>query len=452
LEAAMATFEERANREAARALRKHWKKVGKAPSPAAPPRAKPQPLSRPDEEFFKKISIYTREKNKAGKWRYRGVKAGPGHKHSDLDGPFYLRYSVDGRQTYSTGYPTLDEAREAGQKLKTALEAKAKGLTVPELDELSNANRTPIKRTIDEFLELKRGKAAKTRVAYRLHLDQFIESLKNKIRFMDEITADTLRGYNKFMEANGLSGKTRHNRLMTVFFLLKKNDMKNPFPWDEMPTIEEEPAVAYSSDELDKLFAEMNAGEKLRYNFFLGSGCRDKEVTYASWKDLDFERGTYHVRRKEDVGFNPKSHESREVPLPTDLLTMLREAKKKPTHPGWIFVNDDGRPDNHLLRKLKRIALRAGLNCGHCKSIVTKGKGDNKREVEVSCKTDPVCEHWYLHRLRKTCATRWQENGIPVRTIQTWLAHKNLETTMLYLGVTDVEKLRGEIDRAARVR
>jgi len=39
-------------------------------------------------------------------------------------------------------------------------------------------------------------------------------------------------------------------------------------------------------------------------------------------------------------------------------------------------------------------------------------------------------------------------NGIPVRTIQAWLGHKNLETTMIYLGVTDVEKLRPQIDRA----
>jgi hypothetical protein len=29
----------------------------------------------------------------------------------------------------------------------------------------------------------------------------------------------------------------------------------------------------------------------------------------------------------------------------------------------------------------------------------------------VSCKTHPVYEHFYLHRFRKTCATRWQEHA-----------------------------------------
>jgi integrase/recombinase XerD len=445
----MPLSEDQVSRKVQKALRKTFQTPNQTPAPRQPKSS----LSHPFREgSFQKISIYRRERNKTGKWRYVGVKSGPGHKHSDLDGPFYLRYTADGRQTYSTGHATLGEAREAGDRIRTALEAKAKGMTVPELDELTNANRTPIKRAVEEFLELKSGKARKTRLAYRLHLDQFVASLKNRIRFMDEVTADTLRGYNKFMDANGLSGKTRHNRLLTVFFLLKKNDIKNPLPWDEMPTVEEEPAVAYSSDELDKLFAAMNSAERLRYNFFLESGCRDKEVTYAAWKDLDFDRGTFHVRRKEDVGFNPKSHESREVPLPTDLLTMLKDAKKNPQHPRWIFVNDDGRPDNHFLRKLKRIAHRAGLNCGHCRTSITKGKGESKKETEVSCKTDPVCDHWYLHRLRKTCATRWQENGIPVRTIQAWLAHKDLNTTQKYLGVTGIDALRSKINSASKVR
>ena len=111
-------------------------------------------------------------------------------------------------------------------------------------------------------------------------------------------------------------------------------------------------------------------------------------------------------------------------------------------------MNEEGRPDNHFLRKLKRIAFRAGLNCGECLTTLTKGRYDSKHKVEVSCKTDPVCEHIYLHRFRKTCATRWHEAGVPIRTIQRWLGHKSLETTQIYLGETDASKLRSEIDRA----
>jgi site-specific recombinase XerD len=47
-------------------------------------------------------------------------------------------------------------------------------------------------------------------------------------------------------------------------------------------------------------------------------------------------------------------------------------------------------------------------------------------------------------------ATRWQEHGIPLRSVQAWLGHKNLETTQKYLDVTDSGKLRSQIDAAFR--
>jgi integrase/recombinase XerD len=406
-------------------------------------------------------AIYTREKllkDGTGKpfpdgkphWRYQRVNVGRGRRPAGLQGPFYSRIKkADSKwQSWVSLGDTLDEAVEAAEKLGDAMEAQAKGLTIAELDGITDANRTPIKRAVADFLEQKSSKAKRTIDGYRLHLEKLVEFLPPKIRFVDEISGEVLRAYKKHMTAEGLSERTVGNRLLTVFILLKRHGIKNPLGWDEMPTVEDEIAVAYTPEELKTLFAAMTDEENSRYKFFLGTACRDKEVTYAAWQDVDFSKGTFHVRAKKDVGFTPKSHESRIIPLPTSLVAMLKERRKKAADPRWIFVNEEGRPDNHFLRKLKRIAHRAGLNCGQCKTTVNKGRYERKRPVEVTCKTDPVCEHWYLHRLRKTCATRWQENGIPVRTIQAWLGHKNLETTMLYLGVTDTDKLRGQIDKS----
>jgi site-specific recombinase XerD len=39
-------------------------------------------------------------------------------------------------------------------------------------------------------------------------------------------------------------------------------------------------------------------------------------------------------------------------------------------------------------------------------------------------------------------------NNVPVRTIQHWLGHKSLETTMIYLGVQDSEQLQTQVDEA----
>ena len=45
-------------------------------------------------------------------------------------------------------------------------------------------------------------------------------------------------------------------------------------------------------------------------------------------------------------------------------------------------------------------------------------------------------------------ATRWQEHGIALRTVQELLGHKSLEMTQIYLGVQDGDKMRPNVDRA----
>jgi len=99
--------------------------------------------------------------------------------------------------------------------------------------------------------------------------------------------------------------------------------------------------------------------------------------------------------------------------------------------------------------QLKRIAKRAGLICGQCQSTLTKADryGVNKRQEVVCCADDcQVCEQHYLHRLRKTAATIWHNTGVPLRTIQKWLGHKSIETTMIYLGVQDSDELQEQIN------
>ncbi len=383
-----------------------------------------------------------------------GVIAGskaPGLRTGDLKPPFYARPFLDRKQVWKTlSADNFTDAKQEAEQLALALEAHAKGLTVTELESLGNANRISIKTAVETYLEQKSGKAKKTVAQYRLTFGEFMEALDGKVRFLDEINENVLRSYKKYLVSKGHAGKTIDTRLNIVFFLLKKNGIKARIPRDEMPVVEEEVAVPYTEEELKKLFAYMNDEERARYKFFLGTGCRDKEVTFAAWNDIDFDKKTYHVRRKEDVGFTPKSHESRSIPLPDSLIALLKERRKRALHDRWIFVNQQGKPDNHFLRKLKRIALRAGLNCGQCRTTITEGRYDKRKQVEVSCKTRPVCQHFYLHRFRKTCASRWEQHGVPIRTIQHYLGHKNLETTMLYLGVADSEKLRGNINAAFR--
>jgi integrase len=382
------------------------------------------------------MTIYTRDKNESGTWRYNRIKAGRGLRTDRLVPPFYVRPFIAGKQSWiRLDAETFEGAKEEAVRADASIELSSK----------ENASRIPIKTAVATYLEQKKNKARKTFMQYRLTLAEFIESLDPTIQFLDQITEDVLRSHLRFMAAKGYSGKTIDTRLNITSFVLKKNGIAVRLPHDEKPAVEEQPAVPYTEVEIKKLFAAMNENELLRYKFFLGSGCRMREVMFAAWDDIDFDHKSYHVCGKKDVGFTPKSHESRTVPLPDSLVALLRARRQGHR---WVFVNDHGNPEVGFLPKLKDIALRAGLNCGRCRTTHTVGVHDRKKKIEVSCKDHPVCERFILHRFRKTCATRWSEAGVPVRTLQNWLGHKKLETTMKYLGITDAAKLRGNINAA----
>jgi integrase len=395
--------------------------------------------------------IYTRRKEPGKGWRYKAVPKGAGRRPAVEPGAkFHVRYpDASGKFVWSQAYDTFEEAQKDAAGLELNAMAVAQGLTVEEYKNRANSKRTTVKAAIEDFLsDARKTKKKKTVAGYEHNLKQFQESIK--IRFVDEVTRKTLADFRDFLAGKGYEARTQHNRLMTVLSLLKKNKIKTEFSLAaDLPEFEEEPAVPYEPDELKKLFAAMKPEEVIRYKFFLGTACREKEVTYAGWQDIDFARGIYHIRRKPDVGFTPKKHESRDVKMPTDLVEMLRDRKKHAQHSRWIFVNNEGRPDNHFLRKFKRIALRAKANCGNCVAPWTAGRYHTLRKIETTCNTHPVCEHHYLHRLRKTCASNWEAKGVPVRTIQFMLGHKSLETTMRYLGITNLDSLTDKIDAAA---
>ena len=140
------------------------------------------------------------------------------------------------------------------------------------------------------------------------------------------------------------------------------------------------------------------------------------------------------MRAKPDLGFMPKDREERSVPIPDKLVEGLGERRRLYPEARLIFPNAKGNPQGHLLRVLKDRALAAGLNCGHCTGLF--------REKTVSCRTHPVCRYWILHRFRKTFATMHHQDGASVHDLQDWLGHSSLETTLLYLGLSDKKSMR----------
>jgi integrase/recombinase XerD len=145
--------------------------------------------------------------------------------------------------------------------------------------------------------------------------------------------------------------------------------------------------------------------------FFLGIGFRNGEGAHVEWRDADLRNKEIHIySKREKFGWEVKDSEQRIVGISDNLAERLRARHLRHPGNGLIFANTKGKPDKHLLRVIKRVALQAGLNCGMCMGVY-----ERKR---ASCETHPVCKKWILHTLRKTWATFQARAGADVRTIQ----------------------------------
>lgn len=171
--------------------------------------------------------------------------------------------------------------------------------------------------------------------------------------------------------------------------------------------------------------------------FLLCTGVREQEAMYATWRDVDFTGKTFTVREKLDLGFTPKDREEGAIPIPDSLVQLLKARRERYPSTRLIFPHPAGSPDGHFLRILKLLAFRTGMNCGECYNKAGK-----------CCSISPTCTRYVLHRFRKTFATMHHEAGVSARTIQRWLRHSSLDTTLRYLAGSDdtSERTRAQVN------
>ena len=399
-------------------------------------------------------AVYARFKNPAGNWKYEKVAKGRPPKGAS----FHVRFTdATGKRRWSQPFKSVEDANNNSEGVKIASEAAAKGLTISEYQDTLNAGKTTIKDAVEAFLRLNKRKRPKTLAQYTNALNHLLSHLPKGVRFVGDLaTADALDSYLEILEEDGFAKKTVHTRMGVIFSLLKDHVKETGVEYASKLVSVAKPVKqkprAYSDAEIKKLFEVMSEEEWERYAFFLSTGCREQEVMFATWDDIDFTHKTYKVEGKDDVNFVPKNHEVRVTPLTTEVCEMLRE-RKKTAKGRWIFQAEGGKPEGHFLRKFKAIAKRAGLNCGACKTKMMDGKYHLRKLVDVTCETRPVCEKHYLHRLRKTAATRWLHSGINIRKIQSWLGHSSLEVTQLYLDDVSPsgDDEQSKIDKAGRL-
>jgi integrase len=304
--------------------------------------------------------------------------------------------------------PIGTDFRKAVTALNTQnliLNAKQAGLVAEEPDD----KRHLLKTVTQEYLAhlRRRDLTAKTIAG----IENLLALLPQK--FLEDITLLDVAGeFVDKLRAEGLAKQTVYDRYAKVVSFLKwcerTYDVKRVCTLADGPGKPKKGADSgqrkdpYTDDQLDKLNRVSTREEKLYWQFLLQTGCREREMTTCTWKDLDLDHRIFHVQAK--PGFVPKNKCNRDIPIPQELADALRERKQHSNGSPLVF-GKNGKVMRHLIRVLKARAVDAGLDAAE----------------------------FYLHRFRHTFCNTHLRRGIDVATVSNWAGHADLATTALYL-------------------
>ena len=154
-------------------------------------------------------------------------------------------------------------------------------------------------------------------------------------------------------------------------------------------------------------------------------GLRMQEGLNLQVGDIDSERGMVHVHRG-------KGAKDRYLPLPTSTLQLLRQYWATHRHRRWLFPAD-GRAHGLNQRTLDK----NGSSTATTPMSPTAVQGAIKkitRQIDFGKKVS-------LHTLRHSYATHLLEAGVSLKAIQKFLGHSSLQTTMVYLHLTETAEV-----------
>ena len=170
-----------------------------------------------------------------------------------------------------------------------------------------------------------------------------------------------------------------------------------------------------TSDDLRRFFAACDDTQRRVYSTFLLTGMRKGEVEHLMWTDINYELGVIFIQAKPEVEWQPKTDE-RLIPISPTLQQILLEQYAGRRSDQWVFANQRGQRDRHMLEKLKRICRRAGIK--------------------------PTT----VHALRHSFGAHLRMAGANLADIADLFGHKDLATTQIYAKVQQ-EHLRSVVGK-----
>ena len=183
--------------------------------------------------------------------------------------------------------------------------------------------------------------------------------------------------------------------------LLLKTEKRNKLP------------SVLSREEVKRFLKNVNKlHNRVYFTTVYSCGLRKSEALNLKVHDIDSARMLIKV-------VCGKGGKDRYVPIPDDLLILLRDFWKTHRNPVWIFpaVGRNMTQAPVSTKPMSKTGVRDAFNRSVAQAKITK-------------------PDLRIHTLRHSYATHLLEKGVNIRAIQQYLGHSHLETTMKYLHLT----------------
>ena len=335
------------------------------------------------------------------------------------EGSYYIDYREgDKRIRVSVGKNAADaqSARLAKQAELNAVKAGLEILDAPVM--IGGQAKHSLAAAIASYLEdVKLSKKPKTYSAYSTALNYFAESCRKQ--FVEDIDRKDMLRFSAFLrDEKDQSPRSVYNKFESMMAFLKLQGVRGLVGKTDWPRFTEESPEVYEREEISKFLDACEPNERLWFEFFLMTGMREQEVMNTYWSDINFAKCTVKVSHKPDRDWTPKAYKEREIPVPESLIASLKRLKTGHGNCNLVFATSGCKPKKDFLDCCKAIAKRAKLNP----------------------------ETFWLHKFRATFATWTLWKQVDLRTVQSYLGHSDIESTMRYLKPAGHDHVREKMN------
>jgi integrase len=336
-----------------------------------------------------------------GQWRSSGVQVrrriGPKRIEGGRDGLTRRVAEAEMRRLIAEVKPTTPAAEaltvgEVGRRYVTYLERAGRKLST----------RTAVRSTL------------------RVHLEPFFGE-----RALSSVTHEDVVDLMALMEKKGVGPKSIRNYLGTLSALYRfamhprrRWATVNPCEGVELPAVPDHVGIRYLElDQIDALASGAQSGpyeaiDRALYRTAAMTGLRLGELIALRWRDVDWSASAIRVRSNYVLGEfgTPKSkRSSRSVPMADEVggeLERYFKATGEPADDALVF------PDAHTGAPVDKAGVL--------------------RRMRKALRAASLDETHRFHDLRHTFGTAMAAAGVPMRTLQEWMGHRDIETTQRY--------------------